>query len=76
MGVKGGVRLTFPGITKDMSDAPEDWKQATQTACEREREGWPLYIEVHNEPNPQANPRPVYDAVRDYRCMLGVGGPC
>ncbi len=94
-GQRGGVRLTFAGITKDMHDAPGDWKTAVQLSYERDlvpyvrlgppwgdrkvrnqsddpahldyggyaqayadtvaslpmREGWPLYIEVHNEPN-------------------------
>jgi len=94
-GAGGGVRLTFPGITRDMHDAPEDWKQATQRTYDADlvpvirlgppwgdrkvrnqsddsdhlvygglaqaygdviaslpkREGWPLYVEVHNETN-------------------------
>ncbi len=94
-GAGGGVRLTFPGITRDMHDAPQDWKQATEltynadlvpvirlgppwgdrkvrnqsdddahldytslaqayadvVASLPKREGWPMYIEVHNETN-------------------------
>lgn len=94
-GARGGVRLTFAGITKDMHDAPAEWKSAVQLSYDRDlvpyvrlgppwddrrvrnqsddaahviygayaqayadtvaslptREGWPLYVEVHNEPN-------------------------
>ncbi len=94
-GAGGGIRLTFPGITKDMHDAPADWKQATQLSYDADqvpvirlgppwgdrkvrnqsddaehldysalaqayadvigslpkRPGWPMYVEVHNEPN-------------------------
>ncbi|MCA9657234.1 MAG: hypothetical protein KC486_02730 [Myxococcales bacterium] len=94
-GAGAGIRLTFPGITKDMHEAPADWKQAAQMAYDADqvpvirlgppwgdrkvrnqsddaehldysalaqayadvvaslpkRDGWPMYIEVHNEPN-------------------------
>ncbi|RMH00117.1 MAG: hypothetical protein D6705_01450 [Deltaproteobacteria bacterium] len=94
-GPGGGVRLTFPGIDRNMTQAPQEWKDAVALAYERDlipvirlgppwgdrrvrnqsddaahleygqlaaayaavvsslplRDGWPVYIEVHNEPN-------------------------
>ena len=94
-GYGGGVRLTFAGIDRNMTDAPQEWKDAVALAYERDlvpvirlgppwndrkvrnqsddpqhleygqlaaayaavvsslplRDGWPVYIEVHNEPN-------------------------
>ncbi len=95
VGPGGGVRLTFAGIDRTMTDAPQAWKDAVALAYERDlvpilrlgppwgdrrvrnqsddgaylsyqqlaaayaavvsslplRDGWPIYVEVHNEPN-------------------------